>query len=78
MAKKPITPQELVKRHEMNVRASLEENGLSQHLIVHFPKLERVPALARFAVWVVQKYGGIIATKYVLTSDTITSKSRRR
>ena len=75
---KKKTPQEIVQKHEKNVRASLEENGLVQLLVVHFPHQKKVPILGKFGAWLVTKAGGIIVTKYGFRDDTITSKSKRR
>lgn len=75
---KVVTPQELVKSHEGNVAKSLLAHGLRQHLFVHFPNREKVPILGRFGVWLVNKKGGIISTKYEYVGDTINSKSRRK
>ena len=76
MAKKQLTPREIVTRHEENVRASLQTCGLRQRLFVHFPKRTRLPLFGRIGVWLVNRTGGIIATKYEFTGDTINSKVR--
>lgn len=73
-----ITPQEVIAIHEENVRKSLEENSMTQHLVIHFPNRKKPPVLARLCIWIVNSYGGIIATKYRFSGDTIINKSRRR
>ena len=78
MSKKTITPQEVIAIHEENVRRSLEENNMNQHLVIHFPNRKKPPLLARLSVWLVNSYGGIIATKYSFNGDTIINKSRQR
>lgn len=86
MAKKPatkedvrvITPQQLIQLHEANVLKSLQAYGLKQHLFVHFPDRTKIPLFARFGVWLVNKTGGIIATKYEYVGGTINSNSRRK
>ena len=72
------TPEDIIKNHEANVRASLVENGLMQVLVVHFPNRNKPPLMGRLGAWLVAKAGGIIATKYGFASDTITSKQKRR
>jgi len=75
---KKKTPEDIIKKHEANVRASLEEHGLMQVLVVHFPNRKKIPLFGKLGAWLVNKAGGIIATKYGFTSDTITSKQKRR
>lgn len=73
-----VTPQQLVRSHEKNVLASLQTHQLNQTSYVHFPerKGKRAPLLGQLGVWLVNKTGGIIATKYSLVNDTINSNSR--
>lgn len=78
MSKKTITPQEVINLHEQNVAISLADNNLMQHLVIHFPNRKKPPILARLCIWIVNSYGGIIATKYSFTGDTIINKSRQK
>lgn len=71
-----VTPQDLVRSHEKNVLASLQSHQLNQSSYVHFPNRKRIPLLGQLGVWLVNKTGGIIATKYSLANDTINSNSR--
>lgn len=73
---KLITPQQLIGLHEQNVTKSLQAYGLTQHLTVHFPDKSKTPLIGRLGVWLVNKAGGIIATKYGFANDTINSNSR--
>lgn len=73
-----VTPQDLVKAHEANVLNSLTTLGLKQHLFVHFDKKKRVPLLGQLGVWLVNKTGGNISTKYEYVGVTINSKARRK
>jgi len=73
-----VTPQDLVKAHESNVGKSLSAFGLQQRLFVHFPDKKKVPLLGQLGVWLVNKKGGIIATKYEYVGGTINSKSRQK
>lgn len=72
-----VTPQELVRSHEQNVLTSLRNHSLNQTSYVHFPNKKRIPLLGQLGVWLVNRTGGIIATKYTLANDTINSNSRR-
>lgn len=76
--KKQKTPEELIKAHEENVLQSLIENGLNQHLVVHFPNRRKPPLLAQFCIGIINSLGGIIATKYSLNNGTINTSSRRK
>lgn len=78
MSQKTITPQEVIAIHENNVRQSLTDNKMEQFLVIHFPERKKPPVLARLCIWIVNSYGGIIATKYRFTGDTIINKSRQR
>ena len=75
---KKKTPEDIIKKHEANVRASLEENGLVQILVVHFPNRKKIPLFGKLGAWLVAKMGGIIVTKYGFRGGTITSKQKRR
>lgn len=75
---KKKTPEDIIKKHEANVRASLVEHGLVQVLVVHFPNRKKVPLMGRLGAWLVNKAGGIIVTKYGFTNDTLISKQKRR
>jgi hypothetical protein len=73
-----ITPQELVAAHEVEVGKSLQKHNLKPHLFVHFPNRKRTPFWGLVGVWLVNKAGGIIATKYQYLGGTINSNSRRK
>lgn len=70
---KLVTPQMLIQSHEQTVAKSLKAHNLVSTLIVHFPNRKRTPLLAQLGVWLVNRAGGIIVTKYRF-DDTITSK----
>jgi hypothetical protein len=78
MAKKP---EERVATYEQEVKDLSEQLGVMPvHLIV-FPRYRKVPRLASFAVWLLNRMGGQIATKYRVGDGTITnnrSTKRRR
>jgi len=73
-----VTPQDLVRGHEANVLKSLQVHKLNQSMFVDFPNRKRIPILGLLGVWLVNKTGGIIATKYRYVGDTINSNSRRK
>jgi hypothetical protein len=75
---KVVTPQDIVLSHEKTVLKSLQEHKLNQSMFVDFPKRKKIPLLGLLGVWLVNKTGGIIATKYRYVGDTINSKSRRK
>lgn len=68
------TVTDRVKAHEAAVRKSLEATKLQSKLIVHFPNVKKPPVIGRFGVWLVNRYGGTIATKYQPVDGTITRK----
>lgn len=74
---KVVTPQQVVRSHEKRVLRSLQEHRLTQKMFVHFPNRKRTPLLGQIGVWLVNKTGGIIATNYAFTGDTINNKSRQ-
>ena len=80
MAKKIeyMEPVELIKSHEQNVLASLQKYGMKQKLVVHFPVDRPIPFLGKVGVWLVNKSGGIIATRYSVDNAIINSNSRRK
>lgn len=73
------TPQELVTAYEEDVKELAEQYHVTPvHLIV-FPRYRKVPRLASLAVWLLNRMGGQIATKYRVDSGTITNnKSTKR
>ena len=70
---KVVTPQMLVRNHEKAVRRSLRQHQLEQFLTVHFAGKSRPPLIGRIGVWLVNKAGGRIVTKYRF-NDTLNSK----
>lgn len=72
-----MEPPEIIKYHEQNVLASLQKYGIKQQLIVHY-KDKKVPILGKFGAWLVNKTGGVIATKYSIDNAIINSNSRHK
>ena len=70
---KVVTPQMLVRSHENTVKRSLKQHQLEQFLTVHFEGKPRPPIIGRIGVWLVNRAGGTIVTKYRF-NDTLTSK----
>jgi hypothetical protein len=74
---KQLTPEEIVQKHEATVQKSLEKTGLRQHLTVHFENRAKVPIIGKLGVWLVNKAGGKIVTKYSFNGK-INSKVRQK
>ena len=66
---------EIIKKHEETVLKSLEKLGLQMFLTVNFDNRAKVPIIGRLGVWLVNKAGGRIATKYSFNGK-INSKVR--
>ena len=69
---------EIVASHQQEVAKSLQKHGLIAQLLVHFPAHKKVPVLGRLGIWLVNKYGGIIDTRYTKVDGTLTSNSKKR
>lgn len=63
--------------HQKEVQASLEKHGLRTALFVAFPQ-PTPPRIGLFGVWLVNRFGGRIMTKYQVVNGTITNKSKNR
>lgn len=70
--------QERIRAHEEAVRASFAKQGLKSVLVVHFPKKKKPPLTGQLGVWLVNRAGGIIATKYMAENGTITNKGSKK
>lgn len=78
---KTTSPNEIVREYEEGVRDLAEKHGVVPHLMIAFPGHRKPPIMGRLGIWLANRYGGQIVTKYQLVDGTVTSNrstKRRR
>ena len=57
--------QDKVVKALKEVEAIYKKHNLGIRLSINFPNRKTVPFIAKVAVWIIEKYGGIIDTLYI-------------